>query len=340
MPDRRSRSGPPGCPRRTTDARLLVVQAVELRAGEGDRLVAQRVVECRSGGVALGPLHEDRLAGKAEVVAGVVDVQVAIGDGAHVLGAQRRFAQDLVEWADDRMEDRLSLCVAGGEAGVEEDRAVGVSDQERGDHDDRALEVGRARELRRHGVVAHRHADHVTCAQHHAVRRRGSSASRSESPNRLKPKTARLMAIPGAMASHGARSRNCIPAPRSIKPHEGVGSNTPRPRNDSEASSRIAWPRNAVIMIRYGAKTFGATCRNMIRTAPVPTDRVASMYGISTIASALERTTRATRGMIGTVIAAITFMILSSPVPRAATTAIAMTMSGKLRSTSMSRWTI
>ena len=62
-------------------------------------------------------------------------------------------------------------------------------------------------------------------------------------------------------------------------------------------------------MIRYGANTFGATCRNMIRTAPAPTDRVASMYGIRTTESALERTTRATRGMIGTVIAAITFPI-------------------------------
>src|SRR5437762_12650147 len=79
--------------------------------------------------------------------------------------------------------------------------------------------------------------------------------------------------------------------------------------------------------------------RNMMRTAPDPTARVASMYGMFTMLSALERTTRATRGMIGTVIAAMTFAILSSPVPSAATTAIAMTISGKLRRTSISRWT-
>ncbi len=42
--------------------------------------------------------------------------------------------------------------------------------------------------------------------------------------------------------------------------------------------------------------------------------------------------------MIGTVIAAMTLPILSSPVPSAATTAMAMTMSGNESSTSMSRW--
>src|SRR5918999_866560 len=50
----------------------------------------------------------------------------------------------------------------------------------------------------------------------YCVRRRGSSASRSESPKRLKPKTARLMARPGKIAIHGALSANCTAAPRSI----------------------------------------------------------------------------------------------------------------------------
>jgi len=47
-----------------------------------------------------------------------------------------------------------------------------------------------------------------------------------------------------------------------------------------------------------------------------------------TMLSALARTIRATRGMIGTVIAAMTFPIFPSPVPSAATTAIAMTIAG------------
>ena len=44
-----------------------------------------------------------------------------------------------------------------------------------------------------------------------------------------------------------------------ISPQAGTGSCTPSPRKLSDASSRIAWPTKAVIMIRYGAITFG-TC--------------------------------------------------------------------------------
>src|SRR5438094_1193343 len=118
----------------------------------------------------------------------------------------------------------------------------------------------------------------VETVEHQAVRRRGSSASRSESPNRLKPNTARLIATPGAIASHGACSRNCMPAPRSMSPHAGVGSFTPRPRNDSDASRRMAWPRKALSMMRYGAITLGTTCRQAMRSGRTPTARAASMY--------------------------------------------------------------
>ncbi|MNC97424.1 hypothetical protein D3C83_150740 [compost metagenome] len=84
----------------------------------------------------------------------------------------------------------------------------------------------------------------------------------------MKPKTAMLMARPGKMAIHGAVSANSTAAPRSIRPHAAVGSCTPRPRKESEASSRIASPRNAVAMIRIGAITFGSMCRRMIRLCP------------------------------------------------------------------------
>src|SRR5262245_17344298 len=56
------------------------------------------------------------------------------------------------------------------------------------------------------------------------LRRRGSRASRRESPKRLKAKTARLMARPGKMAIQGAVSANSTAAPRSINPHAAVGS--------------------------------------------------------------------------------------------------------------------
>ena len=58
----------------------------------------------------------------------------------------------------------------------------------------------------------------------------GSSTSRTASPNRLKPNTARLMATPGKIAIHGALSAYSSAPPCSIRPQAGVGSCTPRPR--------------------------------------------------------------------------------------------------------------
>ena len=56
---------------------------------------------------------------------------------------------------------------------------------------------------------------------------------------------------------------------------------------------------NAVNMMRYGATTFGAMWRKMIRLLEEPAARAASTYGITRIESAAARTTRATRGTIG-----------------------------------------
>ena len=59
------------------------------------------------------------------------------------------------------------------------------------------------------------------------TRRRGSSASRSESPSKLKANTAMLSATPGAIASHGARSTNCTLAPRSMSPRRASARRRP-----------------------------------------------------------------------------------------------------------------
>ncbi len=56
------------------------------------------------------------------------------------------------------------------------------------------------------------------------------NASRSVSPNRLKPNTARLMASPGKIASQGACSMNARPVLLSISPQDGVGGWVPTPR--------------------------------------------------------------------------------------------------------------
>ena len=53
--------------------------------------------------------------------------------------------------------------------------------------------------------------------------------------------------------------------------------------------------------------TLGSMWRKMIRACLKPAARAASTYGISRMASALERMTRAQRGIIGMVIARITF---------------------------------
>src|SRR5262249_34232683 len=58
----------------------------------------------------------------------------------------------------------------------------------------------------------------------------GSSASRNESPNRLKPKTPRLIGMPGNSPTQGAFSAYDGAEPESIRPHDGVGSAVPRPR--------------------------------------------------------------------------------------------------------------
>src|SRR6266849_3581283 len=50
---------------------------------------------------------------------------------------------------------------------------------------------------------------------------RGSRMSRSASPNRLVPKTTRLMAMPGKTTSHGAVRTYSAADSESIRPHEG-----------------------------------------------------------------------------------------------------------------------
>ncbi len=68
---------------------------------------------------------------------------------------------------------------------------------------------------------------------------------------------------------------------------------------------------------------------------PKPAARAASTYGISRMASAEARITRAQRGIIGIVMAMIRF---GSELPRMATSARASMISGKDRKMSITRW--
>src|SRR6202035_2558066 len=93
----------------------------------------------------------------------------------------------------------------------------------------------------------------------HQPRCLGSRMSRSASPNRLVPNTARLIAMPGKITSQGAVRTYSAADSDSMRPHDGCGSGMPRPRNDSEDSVRMAEPSWAVASTINGASVFGST---------------------------------------------------------------------------------
>src|SRR5262249_22917559 len=128
----------------------------------------------------------------------------------------------------------------------------------------------------------------------HQLRCLGSRMSRSASPRRFVPNTARLMAIPGKMTSHGAVRTYSAADCDNMRPQEGNGSGTPRPRNDSAASVRIVEPSWAVASTINGARVLGKMCRAAMRSSLMPTAFAASTKGSSRNASVLERMTRAT----------------------------------------------
>src|SRR6185437_15506023 len=125
---------------------------------------------------------------------------------------------------------------------------------------------------------------------------RGSSRSRSASPSRLVPNTVRLIATPGQITSHGAVRTYSAADSDSMRPQEGCGSGTPRPRKESDASTRIAEPSCAVASTISGARVLGRRWRTAMRSSPMPTARAASTNGCSRSDRVLERTTRETVG--------------------------------------------
>src|SRR5207247_9168328 len=96
---------------------------------------------------------------------------------------------------------------------------------------------------RRNFTLAHSFAGASRC---HAPRSRGSRTSRSASPSRFEPNTARLIALPGKSTRWGAFCAYSAAETESIRAHDGYGSGTPSPRNDSVASTRMALPSWAV----------------------------------------------------------------------------------------------
>src|SRR5690606_8787415 len=82
---------------------------------------------------------------------------------------------------------------------------------------------------------------------------RGSSASRSPSPQRLMARTVTRIARPGKVTTHQARMMNSR-ASASIVPHSGVGGCAPSPRKPSAAASRMAVENDSVACTVSGAR--------------------------------------------------------------------------------------
>src|SRR5437899_7535683 len=93
-------------------------------------------------------------------------------------------------------------------------------------------------------------------------RLRGSSASRSPSPSRLRLRTARKIAAPAENEYHGVWVRYFRPV-SSMEPHDGVGGWTPSPRNESAASVRMALAKATEACTNNGDKQFGSNTRSI-----------------------------------------------------------------------------
>src|SRR5215213_6831305 len=218
-------------------------------------------------------------------------------------------------------------------AGLADDRQrLAAADAER-DVVDRAEQPRIGEEHRLQVLHVENHV--VLLGPGHQPRCLGSRISRSASPNRLVPNTARLMATPGKITSHGAVRTYSAADSDSMRPQDGYGSGMPRPRNDSEASVRMVEPSCAVASTISGASVLGSTWRNAMRVSLMPIDLAASTNGSSRSASVLARITRATVGISGIAMAMITF---GSEGPSAAVITSASTSKGRACRISVMRW--
>src|SRR6185295_8617086 len=115
----------------------------------------------------------------------------------------------------------------------------------------------------------------VADVEEHAAqscRRRGSSQSRSQSPNRLNASTTSMIAAPGTTESHHALAM-CPRPSETIWPHEGVGGAMPAPRNESDASTMITKPMWSVSSTMNVFSTLGTMWMPMIRRCEHPCTR-------------------------------------------------------------------
>src|SRR5829696_8410362 len=106
---------------------------------------------------------------------------------------------------------------------------------------------------------------------HQAGLARGSNRSRRPSPRKLIEMMTRKIIEPGGNQSHGIdSSAESDWASESMLPQDGVGGWTPMPRNDSDASTRIAFATPNVAATRTTPAVFGSRWRNIRRASEAP----------------------------------------------------------------------
>src|SRR6218665_1526172 len=127
------------------------------------------------------------------------------------------------------------------------------------------------------------------CAQ----RRRGLSASRSQSPSRFTDSAISTSMAPGkTVTHHSPENRKLLPVRISV-PSEGEVGGAPTPRKDSVASVMIAVATCMVASTSTGPMTLGSTCRRMMRSGATPATRAACTYSLLRSTSVEPRTVRA-----------------------------------------------
>ena len=120
---------------------------------------------------------------------------------------------------------------------------------------------------------------------------RGSSASRSPSPNTLSETTVMMIARPGANDSHGRVTIRVWPS-AIIVPHDAVGGCTPAPRNESAVSSKMLLAMMSVKKTITELAMFGSSSMNMTRNGLAPCEIDASTNSFSRSDSTCPRSGR------------------------------------------------
>ena len=126
----------PGVGHDPDPVRDVRLSTVELIASLGEVVEADdRIVLLSMSGIELDLLREDRGAWEAGIAAAVIEMEVAVHDDADVVGRDASGGEGLIEGTANGVVGLLHLCMALGDAGIEQDEPSGMVDQVATDHD-------------------------------------------------------------------------------------------------------------------------------------------------------------------------------------------------------------